>query len=266
MGVRKKPKWAKVQDVINRRWKWSCKEDNFVRQHAGKQSAIWMASVLGRTPQAIRDRADDHLGLSLRYDQYRWSGQEKQFLTQNAGKKSVYQIAHEMNRSPKAVAAMARRLKLCLTLDKKECAVCGKGFKRKHNNSRTVCSSKCRRVRQSKWAKKQTEYRTVHAHYVWIFRKDGTHRTYKGMPFFDGWNPKKGGSFRAGANWILENLGRRPKGTTLHIIDHEKGFTPNNLEWTHPRKQSNQQMFKIIAQQRHRIKELEAEVALLKAA
>jgi hypothetical protein len=61
-------------------------------------------------------------------------------------------------------------------------------------------------------------------------------------------------------------LGTRPKGSTLHIIEHEKGFVPGNLEWAHPRKQNNQQMFKIIAQQRHRIKQLEAEIALLKAA
>jgi hypothetical protein len=96
--------------------------------------------------------------------------------------------------------------------------------------------------------------------------KSGARMNYKGMPFFGGWNPDEGGSYRSAAVWIAVNLGKRPKGSTLHIIYHANGFVPGNLEWTHPRKQSNQQMFKIIAQQRHRIKELEAKVALLKAA
>jgi len=86
------------------------------------------------------------------------------------------------------------------------------------------------------------------------------------MPFFDGWNTAKGGSPAVAALWILDKLGKRPEGSTLHIIDHEKGFVPGNLEWTHPRKQSNQQMFKIIAQLKHRVRELEEEVHLLKAA
>ena len=77
---------------------------------------------------------------------------------------------------------------------------------------------------------------------------------------------EKGRFISSRSLWITTNLGKRPKGSTLHIVHHDVGFVPGNLEWTHPRKQSNQQMFKIIAQQRHRIKELEAEVALLKAA
>jgi hypothetical protein len=80
------------------------------------------------------------------------------------------------------------------------------------------------------------------------------------MPFFKDWDPAKGGSFDVGADWIIKNLGRRPKGTTLHIIDHATGFVPGNLEWTHPRKQVNQQMHKIIAQQRNKIKKLEERI------
>ena len=80
------------------------------------------------------------------------------------------------------------------------------------------------------------------------------------MPFYDKWNPDKGGSFKAAEKWIIENLGKHPEGTTLHIIHQDIGFVPGNLEWTHPRKQSNQQMYKIIAQQRHRILELEAQL------
>jgi hypothetical protein len=107
---------------------------------------------------------------------------------------------------------------------------------------------------------------SVWSHYRHILNLDGKGGTnYKDMPFYDGWNPKKGGSIRVGADWIITNLGKRPEGCTMHIVDHEKGFVPGNLEWTHPRKQDHQQMFKIIAQQRHRIKELEAEAVLLKS-
>jgi hypothetical protein len=51
----------------------------------------------------------------------------------------------------------------------------------------------------------------------------------------------------------------------MHIIDHALGFVPGNLEWTHPRKQAHQQMCKIIAQQRNRIKKLEARIKELEA-
>ena len=44
------------------------------------------------------------------------------------------------------------------------------------------------------------------------------------MPFFNDWNPKKGGSNKVGANWIIANLDKRPRGSTLHIVDHEKGL------------------------------------------
>lgn len=86
------------------------------------------------------------------------------------------------------------------------------------------------------------------------------------MPFYDAWNPAKGGSWAAGAQWIIDNIGRRPKGTTLHIVEHSLGFVPDNLEWTHPRKQSHQQMHKIIAQQRNKIKKLEARIKELESA
>jgi len=74
------------------------------------------------------------------------------------------------------------------------------------------------------------EHRTVAAHLQFIQR--GT-STYKNMPFFDGWNPKTGGSTRAGYIWILENLGPRPTNGKheLHIIDRAIGFMPGNLRW-----------------------------------
>lgn len=99
---------------------------------------------------------------------------------------------------------------------------------------------------------------TVRKHFELICRYKKPN--YKDMPFFDSWNYDKGGSSLDGAIWIRENLGLRPKGASLHIIDHAKGFVPGNLEWAYPRKQANQQMFKIIAQQRHEIKELKRQL------
>lgn len=102
------------------------------------------------------------------------------------------------------------------------------------------------------------EYRTIHGHFSLIFNpKSAQHKNYKNMPFFDGWNPKKGGSFLLGMKWVIENLGKRPEKASLHIVDHEKGFVPGNLEWAFRNKQNSQQMFKIIANLKHRIKELE---------
>lgn len=84
------------------------------------------------------------------------------------------------------------------------------------------------------------EYRTVAAHYHWI--QNGV-STYKEMPFFDGWNPTKGGSYRAGAYWIAETLGRRPdKKYQLHIIDRMVGFVPGNLIWVPQDKHRREEM------------------------
>jgi len=101
------------------------------------------------------------------------------------------------------------------------------------------------------------EFRTAILHYECIRRGLSG---YKGMPFYKPWRPNKKlycRTFEAAAMWIRENLGPRPIGASLHVIDHEKGFVPGNLEWTYPRKQVNQQMYKIIAQLKHRIKILE---------
>jgi hypothetical protein len=116
-----------------------------------------------------------------------------------------------------------------------------------------------------KYRKEHPEEASVRTHHRSFFnRTSANYKYYQGMPFAEEWNPDKGGSLRAGADWIIRNLGRRPKGSSLHIVEHEKGFVPGNLEWTAPTKQANQQMFKIIAQLRHRIKELEDELSLYK--
>lgn len=105
------------------------------------------------------------------------------------------------------------------------------------------------------------EYMTVANHHAYIFRQHywdnldpkmkarvGDMKSYQGMPFFDEWNPDKGGSFIAGEKWIIENLGRRPvdnflmTGQTvrypgqksrwqMHILDRPVGFVPGNLAW-----------------------------------
>ncbi len=106
------------------------------------------------------------------------------------------------------------------------------------------------------------ELRTVQFHYNYIF--NGKHKNYTGMPFYDAWNPTKGGSFEAGYDWIIENLGPRPKNTSMHIVHHNLGFIPGNLEWTYPKKQSAEQMFKIIANLRHEIHKLKEEIQKLK--
>lgn len=112
------------------------------------------------------------------------------------------------------------------------------------------------------------EYRTAMYHHWCIFTSDDASRhTYKGMPFYDGWNPQKGGSFAAAAVWIVKRLGSKseqPPGSSLHIVEHALGFMPGNLEWATPGKQSAAQMFKIIANQASQIKRLKREIEVLK--
>ena len=121
------------------------------------------------------------------------------------------------------------------------------------------------RTFHTRWYTKNRERSSVAHHHYDIFNsKSSRHKNYEGMPFYDEWNPDKGGTFQAGADWIILNLGKRPDGTSLHIVQHDFGFVPGNLEWTYPRKQANQQMFKIIAQQRSHIKDLEKELMEVK--
>ena len=78
---------------------------------------------------------------------------------------------------------------------------------------------------------KEPEYKSVAGHFSAILGKRKA-ATYKGMVFYDGWNPKKGGSYLAGYLWILKNLGKRPGPEwSLDIIKHEIGFVPGNLRW-----------------------------------
>jgi hypothetical protein len=118
---------------------------------------------------------------------------------------------------------------------------------------------------QQRRRKENPEWFSVMNHWHLILgNRSKNNPSYVGMPFCDEWNPKKGGSFVAGSDWIIKNLGKRPEGCSLHIVDHQKGFVPGNLEWASLKRQNAEQMFKIIANQRHRIKELEDEIIRLK--
>ena len=77
------------------------------------------------------------------------------------------------------------------------------------------------------------EYVTVTGHHRLIFNsKCQQHKNYKGMPFFNDWNPNKGGAYWKGAKWIIENLGKKPGPEwSIDIIEHKKGFVPGNLRW-----------------------------------
>jgi hypothetical protein len=110
------------------------------------------------------------------------------------------------------------------------------------------------------------EEQSVRNHHRDIFgtKKTPPRKNYEGMPFCDAWNPKKGGSFRAGGDWIKANLVRPSGKVSLHVVDHAKGFVPGNLEWTHPTKQNAEQMFKIIARQKHQINQQVEYIRFLK--
>lgn len=77
------------------------------------------------------------------------------------------------------------------------------------------------------------EYNSVMNHYGVIFRSSSPqHKYYHEMPFYDGWNPRKGGELWLGAKWIIDNLGSKPGlNWSLDIVEHAIGFMPGNLRW-----------------------------------
>lgn len=107
--------------------------------------------------------------------------------------------------------------------------------------------------RHKNWGQRFPEHATVIRHWYCIFKLalTGSRRQlcYLNMPFYDEWNPTKGGSFQAGANWIIKNIGRRPgKGWSLDIIQHEKGFVPGNLRWALINTQIRNRLHRILGQ------------------
>lgn len=100
--------------------------------------------------------------------------------------------------------------------------------------------------------KPQPEYRTVQSHYRLIFKphiEPNRAKYYKDMPFYDDWNPDKGGAFWKGTKWILENLGSKPgPNWSMDIIQHDVGFVPGNLRWACKRTQKRNQQHRILGQ------------------
>ena len=98
--------------------------------------------------------------------------------------------------------------------------------------------------------KPSPEYATVSNHFYNIFNpRANRHENYKDMPFYDDWNPKKGGAYRNGAQWILDNLGPRPgQGWSMDIIEHNKGFVPGNIRWSLRSGQERNKKHKILGQ------------------
>lgn len=86
------------------------------------------------------------------------------------------------------------------------------------------------RLRNKRWAARRPEYGTIHNHYNIIIHRSAS--AYKDLMYFDGRNPQKGGSFKAGEQWLITHLGPRPsKNYELHIVDRRLGFVPDNLAW-----------------------------------
>ena len=103
------------------------------------------------------------------------------------------------------------------------------------------------------------EYAVVCRHHDFIFnKKSPNHKYYKGMKFFDDWNPRKGGAIWKGAKWIMENLGKRPSPKwSLDVIDHHIGFAPGNLRWATANTQKSNQRHRILG--RFTVKEIRVE-------
>lgn len=106
------------------------------------------------------------------------------------------------------------------------------------------------------------ELATVSNHYRFIFKQNI--KAYRGMPFFDAWNPQQGGRLFAGAQWISENIGHRPSKTHhLHIVNRRLGFVPGNLQWV-PQDQHCQE--ELIPKLLLEIQNLRNEIAILRKA
>jgi hypothetical protein len=93
------------------------------------------------------------------------------------------------------------------------------------------------------------EYTTICNHARWIAGKAPFKACYHNMPFYDGWNPEKGGSYLAAYDWIIANLGQRPsQGWSLDIIKHELGFVPGNLRWALRKSQQDNKQHRVLGQ------------------
>lgn len=85
----------------------------------------------------------------------------------------------------------------------------------------------------------------VYDHYHKIFRSKGKRReSYRKMPYYDRWNPDKGGSFVVAVEWLIKHLGKRPKGRSLGVMNHDLGFVPGNLKWQTGKEQNDEKILR----------------------
>jgi hypothetical protein len=119
-------------------------------------------------------------------------------------------------------------------------------------------------LRQRRYAREKAsrlahpERLSVKGHYDCIHANERC-PTYVGMPFFDGWSPKTGGSYEAGAQWIINNLGPRPgtgKEYHLHIVDRAIGFMPGNLQWVPRERHKQEEMINKLLLENQHLKEM----------
>jgi hypothetical protein len=68
------------------------------------------------------------------------------------------------------------------------------------------------------------EYNAIVRHILFIIdSKNRAHRLYKRYPIADEWNPRKGGLASAAIIWIVERLGRCPKGKMFCMVPLHQG-------------------------------------------
>lgn len=85
---------------------WTDEDENILRTHYRKQGARYVARLLGRTPQAVRNQAY-RLGLT-RDPRLEWTEFEDRYVSRNYPNKSVSSIARTLGRSEQAVRARLR--------------------------------------------------------------------------------------------------------------------------------------------------------------
>ena len=86
---------------------------------------------------------------------------------------------------------------------------------------------------------------------------------YLDMPFYIDWNPEKGGSFAAGEQWIIDNIGKRPDSEhQLHIVEKSVGFMPGNLQWMPRNIHKRQELVPLLMAE---VRRLRREIATLRA-
>jgi hypothetical protein len=269
--MKNRPRLAAKQ-IINVGWRWSPKEDAYIKEMAVKESAEQIASYLRRTISATGKRAA-FLGVKFSALRRRWTKQEDDYIREHALEKTARQMSQNLGRTTSAVKSRSEELKVSLQNPPVafSCGWCKKKTKRNNANynerrEHHFCGRRChdlfRRHRpcpicegvDTQRGEGRTcracrhMYRTVHSHWSYIFNPyKSRHDNYSGMAFCAAWDPNKGGSFLNGAKWIFKNIGRRPEpGYSLDIIKHEIGFVPGNLRWASKRTQKDNQQHRAL--------------------